>query len=158
MVESDKPSMEVILMTEKRDEDQILANMRGEVLGTYVYSFTQGGRTITSISYAGVKEAIRRRGNVSFDECHCCHKQIHTEETPEEIRASVTVWDLTNNVKFLGASSASKKLPFAYTLAVNKAERNALRKLLPEKALALMIKEFLERHDSKPPLVSGKLS
>jgi len=150
MVESEKPPLEIVLMTEKRDEDQILAQMRGEVLGTYVYSFVQSGRQITSISYAGVKEAIRRRGNVSFYPCTCCHREIHVEETGDEIRANVTVWDLTNNVKFLGAASANKKLPFAYTLAVNKAERNALRKLLPEKALALMIQEFLKRNDSKP--------
>ena len=150
MVESEKPPLEIVLMTEKRDEDQILAQMRGEVLGTYVYTFLQSGRQITSISYAGVKEAIRRRGNVSFYPCTCCHREIHVEETGDEIRANVTVWDLTNNVKFLGAASANKKLPFAYTLAVNKAERNALRKLLPEKALALMIEEFLKRNDSKP--------
>ncbi len=158
MVESEKPPLEIVLMTEKRDEDQILAQMRGEVLGTYVYSFVQSGRQITSISYAGVKEAIRRRGNVSFYPCTCCHREIHVEETGDEIRANVTVWDLTNNVKFLGAASANKKLPFAYTLAVNKAERNALRKLLPEKALALMIQEFLKRNDSKgSPVPAGKL-
>ena len=31
MVESEKPPLEIILMTEKRDDDQILAQMRGEV-------------------------------------------------------------------------------------------------------------------------------
>ena len=150
MSEPEKPPLEIVLMTEKRDEDQILAQMRGEVLGTYVYSFLQSGRQITSISYAGVKEAIRRRGNVSFYPCTCCHREIHVEETGDEIRANVTVWDLTNNVKFLGAASASKKLPFTYTRAVNKAKSIALWKLLPGKALALIIEEFLKRNDSKP--------
>jgi hypothetical protein len=137
-------------MTEKRDEDQILSQMRGEVLSTYVYSFTQGNRTITSLSYAGVKEAIRRRGNIAFHPCSCCHRDIHVEETPEEVRASVTVWDLQNNVRFLGASSARKNQPFAFTLAVNKAERNALRKLLPEKQIALIVEQFLRKDSPKP--------
>jgi hypothetical protein len=49
----------------------------------------------------------------------------------------------------LGASSARKNQPFAFTLAVNKAERNALRKLLPEKQIALIIEQFL-RKEPKP--------
>src|SRR5439155_26436785 len=117
MSEPEKPPLEIVLMTEKRDEDQILAQMRGEVLGTYVYSFVQSGRQITSISYAGVKEAISRRGNVSFYPCTSCHREIHVQETGEEIRANVTVWALSNNVKVLAAASATTKRPFTCTPA-----------------------------------------
>src|SRR5438876_6939819 len=63
--------LEVILLTEARDETEIVREMRGEIADSYVYSFQQGKRTITSLAYAGVKEAIRRRGNVSIVPCEC---------------------------------------------------------------------------------------
>ena len=134
---------ETIIMTEKHDENQILANMRGEVVKEWVYTIQQGGRSITSLSYAGVKEAVRRRGNLTWRTCECCHHLVHIDETKEEIRATVCAWDLNNNVEFIGTSSSLKGTPFAWVLAVNKAERNALRKFLPEKAIALLIQEYL---------------
>ena len=108
-------------------------------------------RDVTSLSYAGVKEAIRQRGNIWWYPCDCCHKQVHTEETSEEIRAVVTAWDMERNIKFLGAASALKKQPFYWVLAVNKAERNALRKFLPEKQIALLIDEWLRKENKNPP-------
>ena len=149
---------EEIYLVEKRDEEQILKSMRGEIVKDWVYQFTQNSRQITALSYAGVKEAIRQRGNISWYPCDCCHKPVHTEIDEAEIRAVVTAWDLERNVKFLGAASASRKLPFSWVLAVNKAERNALRKFLPEKQIALLIDEWLRRQDSKPVSVpTGKL-
>ena len=142
---------------EKRDEEQILAAMRGEIVRSWVYSFQYQGRTVTNLSYAGVKEAIRRRGNVDIFPCQCCSKPVHIEETEEELRALIRVWDLNNNVKVLGAGSARKKEPYAWVLAVNKAERNAFRKLLPEKQIALLIEQWLK--PQAPPVVpSGKLA
>src|SRR5438309_4293924 len=138
---NDKP-LEVILLTEQRDEHQILAEMRGEIADAYVYSFQQGTRTITSLAYPGVKEAIRRRGNVAIVPCDCCKKHYHVEETSDEFRATVKIHDLRNNVQFLGVSTCKKTVPFAYVVAANKAERNGLRKLLPEKEIALLIKEW----------------
>jgi len=144
----DKP-LEVILLTEKRDEQAIIAEMRGEIADTYVYSFPQGNRTITNLAYAGVKEAVRRRGNVAIVPCDCCKKQYHVEETGEEFRATVKIHDLRNNVQFLGVSTCKKTVPFAYVVAANKAERNGLRKLLPEKEIALLIKEWAKPTGSK---------
>jgi hypothetical protein len=152
MSQSETPSLETILMIEKRDEEQIIQKMRGEVAQSWIYSFSQNGKQITSLSYNGVKEAIRRRGNLSWYSCDHCHKPVHIEETETEIIATVTAWDLNNNVRFIGTASAFKKQPFSWVLAVNKAERNALRKLLPEKTIALLIEEFL-----KKPIANAKL-
>ena len=44
--------------------------------------------------------------------------------------------------EFVGVSEVEKAKPFAYVLAVNKAERNAYRKLIPEKELALAVEEY----------------
>lgn len=135
--------VEVFHEMERRDENQILAEMRGEIIEDLVYSIDIQGRRVTNLSYAGVKEAIRRRGNIEILE-------IRTEENADEIRALVRVRDHENRIDVLGASSAEKKKPFAYTLAVNKAERNAFAKLVPAKWLAVLIDEYLQRKQPKP--------
>lgn len=122
---------------ELRDEGQILAEMKGEFLSQYVYSFKQSNRDITNLSYAGIKEAIRRRG----------HFQIIEQEVTEvngKIRALVKIHDLVNDIDVLGASEAEAEKPFAYVLAVNKAERNAYAKLIPAKFFAELIAEKLK--------------
>ena len=90
-----------------------------------------------------MKEATRRRGNIEILE-------VRTEETTDEIRALVKVRDRENRIDVLGASSAEKSKPFSYTLAVNKAERNAFAKLIPAKWFAVLIEEYLQRKQSKP--------
>ena len=57
---------EEIYLVEKKDDEQIIKSMRGEIVKDWVYQFTQNGRQITALSYAGVKEAIRQRGNISW--------------------------------------------------------------------------------------------
>jgi hypothetical protein len=143
--DAEKPQLpvEVFHEMERRDENQILAEMRGELIEDLVYSIDIQGRRVTNLSYAGVKEATRRRGNLEILE-------VRTEETDEEIRALVRVRDHNNRIDVLGASSAEKKKPFSYTLAVNKAERNAFAKLIPAKWYAVLIDEYLARRKGKP--------
>jgi hypothetical protein len=142
--QAEKPQLpvEVFREMERRDENQILAEMRGELIEDLVYSVDIQGRRVTNLSYAGVKEATRRRGNVEILE-------VRTEETSDEIRALVRVRDHDNRIDVLGASSAEKGKPFAYTLAVNKAERNAFAKLIPAKWFAVLIEEYLTRRQAK---------
>jgi len=135
--------VEVFQAFERRDENQILAEMRGELLEELVYDIEIQGRRVTNLSYAGVKEAIRRRGRVEILE-------VRTEETESEIRALVRVRDHENQIDVLGASTAEKSKPFAYTLAINKSERNAFAKLIPAKWYAVLIDEWLQRHGQKP--------
>jgi hypothetical protein len=136
--------VQVFQALEKRDEEQILAEMRGEILEDLVYDEMIQGRRVTNLSYAGVKEAIRRRGNLEILE-------YHVEETDKEIRALVKVRDHENRIDVLGASSAEREKPFAYTLAVNKAERNAFAKLIPAKWFATLIDEYLKRRRRGEP-------
>ncbi len=130
--------VEVFQTLERRDEQQILEEMRGEIISDLVYSTNIAGRLVTNLSYAGVKEAVRRRGNVEI-------LDVRVEETDHELRALVKVRDHQNRIDVLGASSAEKSQPFAYTLAVNKAERNAFAKLIPAKWLATLVREYLDR-------------
>jgi hypothetical protein len=132
-----------------RDENQILSELKGEFLEQYVYSFKQGPRDITNLSYAGVKEAIRRRGHIRIIE----HS---VEEVNGKYRATVLVHDLVNDIDVLGVSEAEVNKPFAYVLAVNKAERNAFMKIIPAKFYAELIKEKLSTNRPAPVNVTPK--
>ena len=111
---------------DRRDENQILAEMRGELLEESVYSIRVDNRDVTNLSYAGVKEAIRRHGQIEILE-------VRKEEDDREYRVLVRVRDHVNKIDVLGAATAEKVKPFAWVLAHNKAERNAFSKLLPAK-------------------------
>lgn len=133
-----KPAENEYQIMEAKDEDQILVEMSGtSFLQQYVYSFKQGNREITSLSYVGIKEAIRKRGGVEII------GDPQVSEVNGKIRALVKVHDCIHNIDVLGASEAEADKPFAYVLAVNKAERNAFAKLIPAKFFAELIAEKL---------------
>ena len=132
------PDLPIYQDMDKRDENQIIQEMRGEILEDLVYDISISGRRVTNLSYAGIKEAIRRRGSLEI-------LDVKTEETEATIRVMVKVRDLQNRIDVLGASEADKTKPFAYTLAINKAERNAFAKLIPAKWFATLIDEYLQQ-------------
>lgn len=129
-------------LSDQKDEQQIIADMQGmrHMLETWVYQFEQGGRTVTALSYAGIKEAVRRKGNI-------CIVNRHFEETPTTYRCIVTVEDQSNNIQLMGCSEVPRNKPFAYVLAINKAERNALAKIIPTELIATLVKLRLEAGD-----------
>lgn len=131
--------VQVFQEMDRRDENQILAEMRGELLEDFVYSIAVDGRRVTNLSCAGVKEAIRRHGQIEI-------LDVRTEQDDKEYRVLVRVRDLANKVDVLGAATAEKNRPFAWTLAHNKAERNAFAKLLPAKLYATLIQEWLSQY------------
>lgn len=105
--------VEVFQQMERKDEDQILAELRGQIVEDFVYQIKVGDKTVTNLSYNGIKEAIRRRGGIE-------NLSVTTTETETEIRALVRIRDLENQIDVCGASSAEKSKPFSYVLAVNK--------------------------------------
>jgi hypothetical protein len=136
--------VQVFQQMEVLDENQILAEMKGaDLLNEFVYDIVIEGRHVTNLSYAGVKEAIRRRGKYEI-------LDFRVEDDKDQYRCTVRMRDLIRQIDVLGASTCEKGKPFAYTLAVNKAERNAFRKLIPEKLIAGMVKDFLERKKPRP--------
>jgi hypothetical protein len=135
--------VQVFQQMESLDEDQIVTEaVKDELVEEFVYDIEIQRKHVTSLSYAGVKEAIRRRGKYETLE-------VHVEEDKDQYKCLVKIRDLIRQVDVLGASTCEKNKPFAYTLAVNKAERNAFRKLIPEKLIAAMVKEFLERRKAR---------
>jgi len=149
---------EVYEVVERMDEDQILAEMKGELVRSYVYSFEVQGRKVTGLTYAGVRQAIRGRGHAVIVPCQCCGKAAHVDEDERLYKAQVRMRDLVNDVEVVGASTSAKDLLFAYTLAINKAERNAIRKIIPEKVVVQLIEEFLRRAQPSTPVPEQKLT
>jgi len=129
---------------ERKDEDQILSEMKGNVIQEFVYSFKQGQREITGLSYAGVKQIALEMGNI-----HCSEPVI--SELNGSFVCKVKAVDVAKNLEMWGVSSQPKQMKtrwgnqsddFAVQKAVSKAERNALRKLMPERLIVEMIKEW----------------
>jgi len=142
----------VFLQMENADETAIteeLKGQKGEEATALVYSISIRGKSVTNLSYDGVKEAIRYYaglGHAREPDSRGIEIVEHSEMFREGIIfATVKVRDNYRKLEVLGASSCPENVPFAIVLAVNKAERNALRKLIPEKMAARVIKEYIEK-------------
>jgi len=135
---------------ETRDEQQIIDDMRGRVINEYVYDFTtKDGKHVTGLSYAGVKELSSNMGSIHTDEPMIL--QWDNNGT-NGIMAKVRAIDVRKNNARWGTAFQSWKMRlkngmlvddiFAVTKAISKAERNAIRKIIPEKIILEMIKEY----------------
>jgi len=122
------------------DEKQIAATMQNQVelLQVYVYQFTdRTGKVITSLSYEGIKEAIRHLGNT-----HIISHSV--ERDGDKFVGTVVVRHLSTNTDFIGIAEADANGKFGRVQAANKAERNAYKKLIPAHIIATMIAERLK--------------
>ena len=140
---------------ERRDEEQILAEMEGKYLDEFVYQFQQGGRTVTGLSWAGIKEIAYRMGHITVD-----LERLEEKETHYVIIVKAT--DTEKGNSRLGISTQPKTMKrrtgpdeedqFALQKAMSKAQRNAMRSLMPEEMLKTWISRFLTgKTQGKPP-------
>lgn len=124
-----------IAEVERKDEDQIVALMGGHLVTEYVYSFKDGsGRTQEGLSWAGIREMAQLRGNIILG-------KPEIEDHPDYIRAMVMATDVLNNVTVWGGTHQPKMIKpksgnpypddFAFEKAVSKAQRNAIKNLMP---------------------------
>jgi len=134
---------------ERLDEDAIRQELAGVWAKDLVYQFTDKGRTVTGLSIRGVEEAARfmvRHGyNIAVD------KATMTEENDKEFRAAcqvtfttqkgtkMTTWGYSRQSKIYDGGRPNE---FAYIQALSKAQRNALRTVIPEKLMAELIDRF----------------
>lgn len=140
---------------EAKDEEQILTELKGGFLEEFVYSFPQGGKQVTGLSWAGVKEVARQVGGIVIEEM-----KIMESEDRKSYRVLARAKDLkTKNVIF-GVAEQSKIFlgrpdSFALPKAVSKAQRNAIRALIPEVFIKKMMSEKLRSKPVRvvPPVV-----
>ncbi|HIE28497.1 TPA: hypothetical protein EYP66_14550 [Candidatus Poribacteria bacterium] len=114
------------------DDNAILAQIMGHAvdISDYVYSFQQGGKLVEGLSLIGVNEAANRKGSIKV-------KNMLFDDRLHSWLAYVTAIDTSTNKIHYGAFEQPKRTKsgkidaFAFTKAVHKAQRNAIRQHLP---------------------------
>lgn len=125
------------------DDQAIVELMTGQTIQDYVYSFKQGGRVVEGLTLAGINEAANRRGGIQVEE-------VNYEETEDSWIATVKAVDTITGSSRFGAFAQAKKNgsrpdPYAFTKAVHKAQRNAIKQLLPVPVIREVLNYYLHR-------------
>jgi len=136
------------IIMERKDEEQIMEEIKGRVIEEYVYDFEISGRRITGLSYAGVKALALKQGGIhvgepiinDYGDFWLCKVKAH------DIVRNISVWGVaTQRKKFKLRTGDMVDDEFAIQKVVSKAERNAMRKLIPETLIIEVIKEWREK-------------
>ena len=148
------PEVEEAKEMEHRDEQMIIRELKGDLkvleraLADYFYSFEFRGRKVIGLSYSGVKAIIRRMGRIEILE-------IKVEEKEKSWFVLVKARDKLKDIEAYGAAIQHKQFPgggenpFALTVAVSKAQRNAWRHFIDEKVVTETYRAWLEGRGKK---------
>ena len=125
------------------DDQAIIELMTGQTIQDYVYSFKQGGRTVEGLTLAGINEAANRRGGIQIEE-------IKYEEREHSWLATAKAVDTITGSSRYGAyeqlkMTGSRQDPFAFTKAIHKAQRNAIKQLIPVPVIREVLNFYLNR-------------
>jgi hypothetical protein len=168
-IEEANPQSQYELM-ERLDEKQIVAEAAGEMSESWVYSFPQDGKMIMGLSYVGVKEAVRQLNAKGLTSIKISEQappvtqrvseghDLYVEEAGDGYFVQAYGKDEKHNGGLWGAKfepiykqRSSKKGGgkycniFALEHALSKAQRNAMRGLIPENLFVKILKEFIEK-------------
>jgi hypothetical protein len=130
------------------DDQAIIEMMTGQAIKDYVYSFKQGGRTVEGLTLAGINEAANRRGGIQVDD-------LQYEEREHSWNVVVKATDTLTGSSRWGACEQAKMAggrpdQFAFTKAVHKAQRNAVKQLLPMSVIREVLDFYLHRQAERP--------
>lgn len=165
-------SQEVYRLWDQRDEIQIVDALKGRFLDEFVYSYCRhhkwvnGQRPpeckctdiITGLSWLGVQEAAREYRGIKIP-----IEKMRKVETEDNVEVMVEAIDTKTDSSRIGTASQSKKMrlsggqvmddTFCVAKAVAKAQRNAIRPLLP----VTLIKAWIEAHRNHgvPPVLAN---
>ena len=125
------------------DDQAIIELMTGQTIQDYVYSFKQGGRTVEGLTLAGINEAANRRGGIQVEE-------VKYEERENSWIATAKAVDTITGSSRYGAyeqlkMSGGRPDPFAFTKAIHKAQRNAIKQLIPVPVIREVLNFYLHR-------------
>jgi len=153
---------------DRRDEAQIMAQMSGQLVDEYLYEFrTRRGKRIVGLSWAGIREMAQLRGNIRVE-------KVDVQDFDDYIRAMASATDLERNVTIFGGCHQPKQMrvtdestgevsyipdDFAYEKAISKAQRNAIKSLMPVTVITAIIDQFqgkTPRGVEKPLKSAGK--
>ena len=147
---------------DQMDDEQVLAEIKGNFLQEFVYSFTdKKNKKVTGLSLIGVNETVRELNRRNLASIAESETPPVIEETDDYIQISIYAKDTLNGGGAWGIKRQSKTQgqykninPFALEQALSKAQRNAKRKLIPEK----LMQEFVLLYEKKGnvKIVTGK--
>jgi len=167
------PMQEFVVASEVADDEQIEAELMGKAMEHYVYSFCEYGckehcnhKRVTGMTVAGVNEMSRQltKKKDSGIKIRIVPDSIKIERGVEEngeqgvsvilIAENMLTGETAIGAKFEPFQKTGRKgkypNTFALEKAVSKAERNAKRKLIPEKVAIEMIKKFVKSGNVQP--------
>jgi len=126
---------------EQRDDKAIVDMMTGQAIQEYVYSFRKGNQVVEGLTLAGINEAANRRGGIQVEE-------IEYEERENSWIVIAKATDTITGSSRYGAFEQAKAMggrpdPFAFTKAVHKAQRNAIKQLLPVPVIKEVLNYYL---------------
>lgn len=144
---------EIYEIMERKDEQQIVAELQGRYLDEFVYEFEMEGKKITGLSWLGVQEASRALGGIDIEIMERKEGEAKTENLDWKwIEFVIKAKDVNTDSARLGIKRQYNKgrrkdgkiydIPFYTEIALSKAQRNAIRSLLPQ----TLIKAWIQTH------------
>lgn len=145
---------DVFRAMDRADEILILEELQGRALQTFVYSFESKGKRQTDLTVAGVNESVRLMNERGGTQIGISEQPpvVEYEERGGKDYVRVLVFARDDRHKGSGRwGTAVEPLnhsngawdKFAFTKALNKAERNALKKQIPEDFRQSIIAQYL---------------
>jgi len=132
---------------ERRDEDQILAEIQGKVIDEMFYEFPMDGHTVTGLSWVGTKEIARKYGKIETE-------FVTLQDLGDQWMVVMKATDKQTGATLNGSSVQPKNITlrdktekpdkFAVQKAMSKAQRNAIRAVIPETYIIEVIKAWKE--------------
>lgn len=139
----------------RQDEDLIVAEIRGELLGTMAYEFQVGGKPARGLSYEGVNAAVQTLNARGIARIKCppapppAFEEVTDEEGEPAWQCTVYAEDELGGGAAWGIATQKKHAKrrdgntvadtFAKTKALSKAQRNAKLALIPARLKADII-------------------
>lgn len=142
---------------DRADELQILDELQGRALEVMVYSFTQQGKRLTDLSYAGVREVVRTLNTRGYTAIRVgaqpplVDEIVENDESyyrvmvyAEDSRTGSGQWGTAVEPKHIQKRNGERPWDkFALTKALNKAQRNAMKALLPLEFQQTVVAQYL---------------
>lgn len=165
------------VLMEVEDDHEILAEIQGAVLDAYVYSFRQGDKEVIGLSKAGVEAVCRESADKKGEAYRVIDYKV--EEDADYVKVIVKsgryrIIDTQGDIReilidtAIGAKRQSKNIrgrdgrvtpnPFAFEVAISKAQRNAKMSLLPHKFITEMMKRFRKDGNVRTVMAGAKVT
>jgi hypothetical protein len=146
---------EIFKMYERADEKQIIGELEGHYLEEFVYYFEVGKekRRVVGLSWAGIKECAYRLGGIEVESCQIDDKGDHWMvvcKASDKFKCNSRFGVSTQSKKMKLKDGSEVEDDFSLQKCVSKAQRNAIRSLIPELFIKNFVDRYLEEHGKKP--------